>query len=73
MKRNLSNTDRIIRIIGAIAIAAVLFTGVVAIKTTLGIILAVAGVIFAFTSAVNWCAIYQLFGISTCPVESKQA
>lgn len=51
MKRNLSNTDRLIRIIGAVATAAVLFTGVVAIKTTLGIILAVAGVIFAFTGA----------------------
>ena len=73
MKRNLSSTDRIIRIIGAIAIAIVLLTGVVAIKTTLGVILAVAGVIFAFTGTVNWCAIYQLFGISTCSVEDKQA
>ena len=64
--------DRIVRIIGAVIIAILLFQGIVALTSTLGIILAVAGVIFLFTGATSWCAIYQLIGASTCPVEADK-
>ena len=73
MKKNVGNTDRIIRLTGAVLVAVLLFTGVVNIASTLGIILAIGGVIFAFTGLTSWCAIYSLVGLSTCPVESKKA
>ncbi len=65
MKKNVGSTDRIVRLIAGVVIAIVLATGTVAIGSTLGIILAVAGAIFLFTGAVNWCAIYSLIGAST--------
>jgi hypothetical protein len=71
MKKNVGTTDKYIRLIAAVAIIVVLATGTVAIGTTLGIILAVAGAIFLFTALTNWCAIYSLFGASTCAVEKS--
>lgn len=71
MKKNVGKTDKIIRLIVVAAIAVVLATGVVAIGTTLGIILGIVGVIFLFTALVNWCAIYAVIGASTCPIETN--
>lgn len=68
MKKNVGKSDRILRIVVAAVIAVLLFSGTVAVSSTLGIILAVVAVIFAFTSAVSWCAIYALVGASTCKV-----
>ena len=73
MKKNVGKTDRIIRLVGAVVIIALLATNTISISSTLGIILAVAGAIFLFTGAVNWCAIYALVGASTCPVETDKA
>lgn len=71
MKRNVGNADKIIRLLGAAIIAGVLATGTIALSSTLGIVLAVAGVIFAFTGVTNWCAIYSLFGASTCKLDTS--
>ena len=65
MKKNVGSMDRVIRLVGGAIIAALLLTNTVSISSTLGIILTVAGVIFLFTGAVNWCAIYSLLGLST--------
>ena len=66
MKRNMSNTDRFIRLVVA-AIALVLyFTNTV--TGTLGIVLLVVAGIFVLTSLVNFCPLYRIFGISTCKV-----
>ncbi len=73
MKKNVGTTDRIIRLFGAVAIVVLLATNTVALSSTLGVILAVAGVIFAFTGLVNWCAIYTVFGISTCSANTNKA
>ncbi len=73
MKKNVGNVDKIIRLIGAAVIAGVLATGTVAISSTLGIILAVAGGIFAFTGLTNWCGMYSIFGASTCKVDTSKA
>lgn len=60
---NMSNTDRIIRLV-IVAIAATLYvTGTV--TGTLGITLLVLAVIFLFTSATAFCPIYRAFGLST--------
>lgn len=71
MTQNVGRTDKIIRLIVAAAIAVILATGAVAIASTLGIILVVVGVIFLFTALLNWCAVYALFGVSTCPVTNR--
>ena len=63
MKRNMSNTDRIFRVIIAALFAYLYFGGLV--TGTLGIILLVLGVVFVLTSVVSFCPIYAMFKLST--------
>lgn len=67
MKANMSNADRIIRLVLAAALFYLYFGG--AVEGTLGIVLAVLGGVFVLTSLVKFCPLYALFGISTCSVE----
>lgn len=64
MKKNMGAADRIIRIIVAIVIAALYFTGTI--TGTLGIVLLVVGGIFLLTSFISFCPLYTVFGIKTC-------
>ena len=64
MKKNMGSADRIIRLIIAAVIAVLFFTNVI--SGTLGIILLVAAVVFALTSAISFCPLYPLVGINTC-------
>ncbi|MEZ4608331.1 MAG: DUF2892 domain-containing protein [Deinococcales bacterium] len=69
MATNESTTDRAIRvIIGIVLLAAKLFGYV---GGTLGLILAIVGVILLLTGLVGFCPLYRLLGISTCPVKSR--
>jgi hypothetical protein len=68
MKKNMGNTDRIIRIIVAAAIAGLFFANVI--TGTVGIILLVLAGIFVLTSLVSFCPIYTIVGINTCPTKS---
>ena len=63
MKRNMSNLDRIIRIILAALFAYLYFGGIV--TGVLGVILVVLGVVFLLTSIVGFCPLYALLKIST--------
>jgi hypothetical protein len=63
MKRNMSNLDRIIRVIVAAVFAYLYFGGVV--TGALGIILVVLGGVFLLTSLVAFCPLYLPFKIST--------
>lgn len=63
MKRNMSNTDRIIRIIVAALFAYLYFGGVV--TGTLGVILVVLAAVFLVTSIVSFCPLYTLVKFST--------
>lgn len=63
MKKNMGSTDKIIRILIAIVIAALYFTGVI--PGVLGIILIALAVIFVITSLISFCPLYLPFGIST--------
>lgn len=63
MKRNMSNTDRIVRVIIAALFAYLYFGGLV--TGTLGIILLVLGVVFVLTSVVSFCPLYAIFKLST--------
>lgn len=64
MKRNVGNTDRLIRIIVAIIAAIVFFIDIVP-KTYGYLILAFGGIMLA-TAFINFCALYAPFGINTC-------
>ena len=70
MKKNMGSADRIIRVLLAVIFAALYFTGVV--TSTLGIVLLVLAGVFALTSMLSFCPIYAIFGLSTCPLESKK-
>ncbi len=63
MKRNMSNTDRIIRVVLAALFAYLYFSGTVA--GTLGIVLVVLGAVFLLTAVVAFCPLYAPFKFST--------
>jgi hypothetical protein len=63
MKSNMSKTDRSIRaVVGLIFIA---LYGMGLVSSTLGIILAVVGVVFLITAAVAFCPMYVPLKIKT--------
>jgi len=63
MKKNMGSADKIIRILIAVAVIALYFTGTI--QGTLGIILMVFAVIFVLTSLVGTCPLYLPLGLST--------
>ena len=56
MKRNMSNLDRIIRVVLAIVFAYLYFGGIV--TGILGIVLLVLGAVFLLTSIIAVCPLY---------------
>jgi hypothetical protein len=69
MKKNMGSTDKIIRILIAIVIAVLFFTGTI--SGTLGMILLFFGGVFLATSVIRFCPSYLPFGISTCKMKEK--
>lgn len=65
----MGTADRIIRVIIAVVIGALYFTGVI--TGTLGIILLVLAGIFVLTSLISFCPLYTLFGLKTCSTNLK--
>jgi len=63
MKRNMSNTDRIVRVALALVFAYLYFGGVV--TGTLGIVLVVLGAVFLLTALVAFCPLYAPLTFST--------
>lgn len=63
MKKNMGNLDRGIRVVIALVIAVLYFTG--QITGTAAIILGILAVIFLATSLVGTCPLYLPFGLST--------
>jgi hypothetical protein len=63
MKRNMSNTDRIVRVLIAALFAYLYFGSIV--TGALGIILLVLGAVFLLTSIVAFCPLYAPFKFST--------
>jgi hypothetical protein len=67
MKKNMGSIDRIIRVIIALIIGVLYFTGTV--SGTLGIVLLVLAGVFVLTSVISFCPLYAPFGIKTCPTK----
>ncbi|MBE0670905.1 MAG: DUF2892 domain-containing protein [Anaerolineales bacterium] len=63
MKRNMSDIDRIIRVVLAVVFAYLYFGGIV--TGALGIVLLVLGAVFLLTSVVAFCPLYAPFKFST--------
>lgn len=63
MKKNMGNTDRIIRTLVAVVIAGLYFTGTL--TGLAGTILLVLAVVFAVTSLISFCPLYTIFGLKT--------
>lgn len=63
MKKNMGNLDRILRILVALVVIALYFTG--QINGTLAIIGLLLSAIFILTSFISFCPLYLPFGIST--------
>jgi hypothetical protein len=64
MRPNMGAADRFVRILVAIAIAVLYFTG--RIDGGLAIVLGVIAAVFVLTSLVGTCPAYLPFGFSTC-------
>lgn len=69
MKKNMGITDRVIRVLIAIALALLFFTDIV--TGTLGIVLLIVAGVFLITSITGFCGLYTLFGIRTCPMKES--
>jgi len=67
MKKNIGNTDKIVRLLIAALIAVLYFTGTI--SGTLGLVLLVMGGVLALTSLVCFCPLYAALGLNTCQVK----
>ena len=63
MKRNLSNIDRIVRVVLAAIFAYLYFSGIV--TGGFGIVLLVLGAVFLLTAVIAFCPLYAPFKFST--------
>jgi Inner membrane protein YgaP-like, transmembrane domain len=69
MKKNMGTIDRVVRVIFAVVVAILYFSG--SISGTAAVILSVLAVILLLTSMVGVCPLYGPFDISTMKKEGK--
>lgn len=63
MKPNMGTTDKVVRILVAIAIAGLYFANII--SGTVAIILLILAGVFILTSFMSFCPLYLPFGLST--------
>ena len=64
MRKNMGTLDRVLRIIVAIVLAYLAYTGALAGGLALGAYIVAA--VFLVTSLVGFCPAYRLIGVDTC-------
>lgn len=64
MKKNMGNIDKMLRVLVAVVIAVLYYTGMV--SGTVAIVLLVLAAVFLLTSLISFCPLYAPFGLSTC-------
>jgi len=69
MKKNMGGLDRIVRIVAAIIIAVLFYTGVL--QGTLAYVLLGLSGIFVLTSFISFCPLYAIVGLNTCKVKQS--
>jgi len=63
MQTNVGSVDRIVRVVGGVALIALAFTGTVGAWGYIGIVP-------ILTAAIGWCPAYLPFGINTCKTKN---
>ncbi|MBP6758840.1 MAG: DUF2892 domain-containing protein [Flavobacterium sp.] len=63
MKKNMGSTDKIIRVLFAVAVAVLFYTKTV--EGTLAVVLGILATIMLATSLISFCPLYMPFGLST--------
>ena len=63
MKANMGSIDRIIRVLVAVVVGILYFTGTI--SGTLAAILGLLAVVFILTSLISFCPLYRPFNLST--------
>lgn len=63
MKKNMSNADRIVRVILAAIIAILFLNG--SITGALGMVLVMVAAILLLTGFISFCPLYAIFGLKT--------
>ncbi len=64
MKKNMGILDRSLRVVAAILVSVLYFTGTI--TGTVALVVLGLGVVFLLTSLVSFCPLYTVVGISTC-------
>lgn len=70
---NVGRTDKILRVIGGLALLGISFMALGGVSTTLGIIAIVVGVVLLVTALVNFCPAYKLLGIGTAKTTNTES
>lgn len=68
MKKNMGTIDRSVRIVIAVVVAILIFTGVI--SDAAALILGILAAVFLVTSFVSFCPLYAPFKLSTVKKES---
>ncbi len=69
MKINIGTTDKIVRIVAALLIGVLYFSGII--SGTLALVSAGVAVIFLLTAFISFCPLYMPFGINTSKKKKK--
>lgn len=67
MKKNVGNTDKILRLSAALVVVVLYISGLIG--GTLAIVLGIAAAVLLLTSAVSFCPLYAMIGVNTCPTK----
>lgn len=67
MKKNMGGTDRVIRIILALAVVTLYYFKII--EGTLAYVLLALAAVFLLTSFISFCPLYTIFGWNTCKVK----
>lgn len=68
MQINMGNLDRVLRVIVAISLALLFYTGTVV--GTAGVVGLVVAAVFLSTAAIGNCPLYTMLGLRTCSRKS---
>ena len=70
MKKNIGNTDKLIRLLLALLVAVLYFTGVI--SGPLAIVLGILAIVLVATSMLSFCGLYTILGINTCKTRTEK-
>ena len=67
MKKNVGSIDKVVRLLLAAILIVLFITNVV--TGVLGYIFLALALVFVLTSLINFCPIWAIFGVNTCPAK----